>query len=782
MKCRVQWFAPPGAVLPGIDAMAAHVRKGPQGNEEQVLLSVEGMHCASCVGRVEQALAAERGVTAASVNLATQQAMVRIRPGQVTPEQLSEAVTRIGFRTTPVPAAGIPADELAASQERELRSWRMRLTTSLVLLTLLLAVHYLAHGSLPLWLWWWLQLLLALPIQVCVGWPYLVSACNRLRHGDINMDTLIALGTSVAFAAGLAEMIQAHHGMGFMEAAMILTFVTAGRYLETRARGRTSAAIRKLMSLAPAVATVKRGDEWQQVPLQDVTVGEAILVRPGDRVPLDAQIESGSSDINESWLTGESLPVDKKPGDELLAGTINGHGSLTARVRHAAGDTALARIVTLVRNAQQSKATVQRTADRIVAWFVPAVLAFALLTFLIWSVQGSPAMGVSCAVAVLVVACPCALGLATPTAVIVGSGRGAEMGILIKDATALEAAGGVTVVVLDKTGTITAGRPRIVGAQPARGTTELELVRIAAAAEQLSGHPLARAVVSKADELGLVVPAADQLQVQPGEGVTAQLAGQTILVGNERLLSAHGVSFDPASEREIRAQRERGHAAILVALDQTYCGALFAADVVLQHSRAAVEELRQLGLRVLMLSGDRRTTAESVAHDVGLTEVIADVRPDAKQAEVLHLREAGAVVAMVGDGINDAPALAAADLGIAIGSGADIAVEAADIVLTRGDLRSVPQALRLARQTLRTIRQNLVWALMYNVALLPLAAGMLVPILGVRVPPALASAAMAASSLSVVANSLWLGRRNIGGGRELPHRSELHVDTCGPGT
>jgi Cu+-exporting ATPase len=708
--------------------------------------------------------------------------MVRIRPGQVTPEQLSEAVTRIGFRTTPVPAAGIPADELAASQERELRSWRMRLTTSLVLLTLLLAVHYLAHGSLPLWLWWWLQLLLALPIQVCVGWPYLVSACNRLRHGDINMDTLIALGTSVAFAAGLAEMIQAHHGMGFMEAAMILTFVTAGRYLETRARGRTSAAIRKLMSLAPAVATVKRGDEWQQVPLQDVTVGEAILVRPGDRVPLDAQIESGSSDINESWLTGESLPVDKKPGDELLAGTINGHGSLTARVRHAAGDTALARIVTLVRNAQQSKATVQRTADRIVAWFVPAVLAFALLTFLIWSVQGSPAMGVSCAVAVLVVACPCALGLATPTAVIVGSGRGAEMGILIKDATALEAAGGVTVVVLDKTGTITAGRPRIVGAQPARGTTELELVRIAAAAEQLSGHPLARAVVSKADELGLVVPAADQLQVQPGEGVTAQLAGQTILVGNERLLSAHGVSFDPASEREIRAQRERGHAAILVALDQTYCGALFAADVVLQHSRAAVEELRQLGLRVLMLSGDRRTTAESVAHDVGLTEVIADVRPDAKQAEVLHLREAGAVVAMVGDGINDAPALAAADLGIAIGSGADIAVEAADIVLTRGDLRSVPQALRLARQTLRTIRQNLVWALMYNVALLPLAAGMLVPILGVRVPPALASAAMAASSLSVVANSLWLGRRNIGGGRELPHRSELHVDTCGPGT
>jgi Cu+-exporting ATPase len=536
------------------------------------------------------------------------------------------------------------------------------------------------------------------------------------------------------------------------------------------------------MSLAPAVATVKRGDEWQQVPLQDVTVGEAILVRPGDRVPLDAQIESGSSDINESWLTGESLPVDKKPGDELLAGTINGHGSLTARVRHAAGDTALARIVTLVRNAQQSKATVQRTADRIVAWFVPAVLAFALLTFLIWSVQGSPAMGVSCAVAVLVVACPCALGLATPTAVIVGSGRGAEMGILIKDATALEAAGGVTVVVLDKTGTITAGRPRIVGAQPARGTTELELVRIAAAAEQLSGHPLARAVVSKADELGLVVPAADQLQVQPGEGVTAQLAGQTILVGNERLLSAHGVSFDPASEREIRAQRERGHAAILVALDQTYCGALFAADVVLQHSRAAVEELRQLGLRVLMLSGDRRTTAESVAHDVGLTEVIADVRPDAKQAEVLHLREAGAVVAMVGDGINDAPALAAADLGIAIGSGADIAVEAADIVLTRGDLRSVPQALRLARQTLRTIRQNLVWALMYNVALLPLAAGMLVPILGVRVPPALASAAMAASSLSVVANSLWLGRRNIGGGRELPHRSELHVDTCGPGT
>jgi Cu+-exporting ATPase len=575
------------------------------------------------------------------------------------------------------------------------------------------------------------------------------------------MDTLVALGTGVAFISGIWELFHSHHGMSFLDAGMILTFITLGKYLETRARGRTSEAVRRLLALTPSQATVQRDGAWVAVPLEQVRPGVSMLVRPGDRVPLDGEIVAGYSDVDESWFTGEPIPVDKKPGDTILAGTVNGQGALTARVLKPAGETALARVIALVQNAQQSKADVQRLADRVVARFVPTVLAIALATGIVWAIAGDPAMGLSCAVAVLVIACPCALGLATPTAVIVASGRGAEMGILVKDAAALEMAARVSAVVLDKTGTVTAGRPEVVGISPAPGKTASELLGLAATAEQLSNHPLARAVCQKARGAGLILARGDQLTVRPGEGVVASAGKRRILVGNEQLLESHDIGLDADVVRAADQMRHEGRTLLFVARDSEYCGMLAVADVVLPESREAVEQLQGMGLRVVMLSGDRRVSVESVARAVGVTEIIAEILPEGKQNEVRRLQQSGELVAMVGDGINDAPALAAADLGVAMGSGADVAIETAAIVLTRADLRSVPAAIRLARTTLRTIRQNLVWALLYNVMLMPAAAGVFVPLAGIRVPPVLAAAAMAASSVSVVTNSLLLRRKSL---------------------
>lgn len=730
--------------------------------KDPIVLNVEGMHCASCVGRVEAALLAVPGVAEAHVNLATQQASVRVSGQEILPRELADAVTRIGFQTSPVASSPVSAsDSLSERQDRELGAWRRRFITGLALLVPMLVVHYAGHFFFNAGLQRWLQFLLALPMQAYVGGPYFAGALRRLRHRDVDMDTLVALGTGVAFLSGLWELFRSHHGMSFLDAGMILTFITLGKYLETRARGRTSDAIRRLLALTPSQATVQRDGAWVTLPLEQVRPGESMLVRPGDRVPLDGEIVAGFSDVDESWFTGEPIPVDKKAGDTLLAGTVNGQGSLTARVLRPAGETALARVIALVQNAQQSKADVQRLADRVVARFVPAVLVIALATGIVWSIAGNPAMGLSCAVAVLVIACPCALGLATPTAVIVASGRGAEMGILIKDAAALEMAARVSAVVLDKTGTVTAGRPEVVDISPAPGRTASELLAVAATAEQLSNHPLARAVCQKARNAGLILARGDQLTVRPGEGIVASAGKRRILVGNELLLGSHGIELDADAVRAAEQLRHGGKTLLFVARDSEYCGMLAVADTVLPESREAVEQLYGMGLHVVMLSGDRRASVESVAREVGITEVVAEILPEGKQSEVRRLQQSGAVVAMVGDGINDAPALAAADLGVAMGSGADVAIETAEIVLTRADLRNVPAAIRLARTTLRTIRQNLVWALMYNVLLMPAAAGVLVPLAGIRVPPVLAAAAMAASSVSVVTNSLLLRRKKL---------------------
>lgn len=724
------------------------------------LLDIEGMHCASCISRVEKALTSVPGVSAAHANLATEQASVEFDPRQATLEQMAAAVAKAGYSAKAAASLTTAGADLASRTQRELAAWRRRVIVGLVLLAPLTALHFWAHGSMASA---GLQLALATIGQFYVGWPFLVGALQRLRHGGANMDTLVALGTGAAYLAGVAGFVWQLHdtSMYFMDGVMILAFISLGKYLEARSKGRASQAIRKLLELAPAEATVVRAGKDVRAPIAEVSVGETILVRPGEKVPLDAQVLTGQSAVDQAWLTGESIPVERGPGDEILAGTINGQGSLTARVTRPAGGTALAQVIELVRKAQESKTQIERLADRVVAWFVPAVLVIAAATLISWiALAGDWQTGLACMVSVLVVACPCALGLATPTAILVASGRGAEMGILIKEAHALEVAGQVTTVVLDKTGTVTLGEPRVLELVPLAPHTADELLAGAAAAERLSQHPLAAAIVAEAVDKGLEIPPASDLQVIAGQGIVATAAGREIAVGNERLLAARQISptpIEPALSR-IRAQ---GQTPLIVARDRELLGLVVVADVVAPHSREAVAQLMAQGLRVLLLTGDHRTTAEAVAREVGINEVRAEVLPQDKQRVVEELQRNGQRVVMVGDGINDAPALAAADLGMAIGSGSDIAIEAADVVLVGSDLRAAPRTLTLARATLRTIKQNLAWAFLYNVVLIPLAAGAFVPWINLRLPAVAAAAAMALSSVSVVTNSLLLRARAL---------------------
>lgn len=740
-------------------------------NTERLLLDIEGMHCAACVGRVEQALQRLPGVSGTSVNLLTGQASVEYQPARVSAGDLVAAVSATGYGAVPVVVGEDPGEKMAQREARQAAAWRRRLAVAFVFLVPLAVVTWLSPLSgLTLA---FLQFVFATPIQLFVGWPYFVGAAGQLKHGSANMDTLIALGTGVAYAAGLVGLVEAATGAGmhfghmgamyFADAGLILTFITLGKYLEVRAKGQASSAIRRLLDLSPPEATVVREHETRHVPIAAVMVGETILIRPGEKVPLDSRVTSGTSSVDESWLSGESLPVDKQTGDEVLAGTINGQGSLTAVVLKPAGESALAQVIELVRRAQESKTEIGRLADRVVAWFVPAVLAVAMIAFFAWGLgAGDWGHALSSVVAVLVVACPCALGLATPAAVIVGSGRGAENGILIKEARALEIAGQLTTVVLDKTGTVTLGKPVVTAIEPAEGITPAELLAEAAAAGRLSQHPLSAAVVAEAERRELRIPAAEDLEVVPGMGIRVRRDGRTLLIGNERLLGEAG--FDVASwQAAINALRVRGQTPSLVAEDGRVLGLISVADAIAPHSREAIDRLKSMRLEVLLVSGDHHVAVETVAAEVGIDQVRAEVRPDEKQTVVEELKRSGNVVAMVGDGINDAPALAAADLGVAIGSGSDVAIETADIVLVQQDLRAVVRAIVLSRATLRTIRQNLGWAFGYNILLIPLAAGALVPWFGIQLPPAAAAAAMALSSVSVVTNSLLLRRRKLDG-------------------
>ena len=744
------------------------------------LLPVAGMTCASCVGRVERALRKVPGVAAASVNLAAQTASVEYLPRVASAGDLRAAVEGAGYSVPDVLPGEDPVARQERTQQEEERTLRSRLRVGVVLgVPLLLFSHwgmFAGHGSLPISPFnaALLQLLLATPIQFYVGARFYRGAWVVARHGSTDMNTLVALGTSVAYLysviAGFfptlvtAEGIVVH--LYFETSAAIIVLVLLGRYFESRARGKTSAAVKKLIGLAPKTARVVRDGAEVDVPLESVVVGERVVVRPGEKVPVDGTVAEGRSAVDESMLTGEPIPVEKVPGSAVTGGTMSLDGRLLFTATRVGKDTVLSRIVAIVREAQGSKPPIGRLADVIASYFVPAVMAAAFLTFLAWYFLGPEPRGTYAMVnmiSVLIIACPCAMGLATPTSIMVATGRGAELGILVRDGAALETAQKVDTVVLDKTGTVTKGKPELGEVRLAPGGAfredegSRELLRLAASAESGSGHPLADAVVRGAKNRGVDVAAPETFLSVPGQGIRATVSGRPVRVGNLAWLEAEGIA--PATlGRDLQEIADAGGTPICVAVDGTAAGVLSVADEVKAGAPEAIRRLCGMGLDVIMLTGDNRRTAEAVAAKVGISRVIAEVLPDRKAQEIRALQAEGKIVAMAGDGINDAPALAQADVGIAMGTGADIAVEAGDLVLMGGELGGVADAISLSRATLRNIRQNLFWAFAYNVVLIPVAAGVLYPSFRLLLNPVYAAAAMGLSSVTVVTNALRLRR------------------------
>jgi len=717
-------------------------------------LVIGGMSCASCVGRVERALAAVPGVVEASVNLASERAEVRHLADPAIPAALVAAVREAGYRAALEGGRGLEAERAAAAE----RAARRREAVALVLAALLTAPLVLPMLAAPLGLHLhpspWLELALATPVQLLLGARFYRDAWAGLRAGTGNMSLLVALGTSAAYLHGLALVLldgEAARGQLYLEgAAVVITMVRLGRWLEARAKASAAAALRALTALAPETARVLRAGREVELPVEEVAVGDRLVIRPGERVPVDARILDGVSELDESLLTGESLPVRKGPGDRVIAGSINGSGLLRCVAERVGSDTTLARITELVERAQAGKAPIQRLVDRVSAVFVPAVIGFAALVFLAWLAAGGGLdRALPAAVAVLVIACPCALGLATPAALVAGTGAAARAGILIRDIATLERAHAVDLVAFDKTGTLTVGRPELVALHPLSGSEE-SLLRLVAAAQQGSEHPLGRAILRAASERGLALPPVETFEARPGAGLVARVEGRVLRIGRAELLEEVGIATEPLAERA-RFEAAAGRSLAWVAIDGELAGLLALEDALRPEAAEAVAALHRRGLTTALLSGDLRATAERVARAVGIPRVEAPLLPAEKVAAIERFRAEGRVVAMVGDGVNDAPALAAADVGVAMGGGADAAHAAAGLTLLRPDPRLVAAALEIARATRRTIRQNLAWAFLYNLLGLPVAA------LGL-LSPALAGTAMALSSVSVVANALRLRR------------------------
>ena len=742
--------------------------------EASVTAAVRGMHCAACVGKVERALTSVPGVSEAVVNLATERARVRFDPSRADFDTLREAVAAAGYELAPlaVPGNASAPTASAANAERVQEERRTRLK---LLVGIALSVPVLIGSMTDLFPWapaWlrdrWTLLLLATPVQFWVGGHFHRGFLHDLRYRSASMSTLVSLGTSAAYFFSLAVTVwpQAFMGLGhaggmtyFDVSAVVITLVVLGHWLEARARGRTSDAIRRLMSLTPRLARVVRDGVDVDVPTEAVQVGDLVRIRPGERIPVDGVVVDGTSTVDESMLTGESLPVDKGSGASVAAGTVNRTGSFVFRASRVGSETTLARITQLVAESQASRAPIQRLADRVAAVFVPIILVVGALTFLAWLVLGPEPralMALTAAVTVLVIACPCAMGLATPTAIMVGTGTGAQHGVLIKSAAALELLHRVRTMAFDKTGTLTVGRPEVTDVV-AIDMSDDDALAMAAAAEQASEHPLAEAIVRRAKDRGLALPPIETFETIPGHGVDALATDGRILLGNRMLMDARGIDIGGAIARSDTLSAE-GKTVMYLAFAGRLAALIAAADVLKPEAAATVRSLRGLGIDVVMLTGDDRRTAEAIARQAGIERVRAEVLPEDKARAVAELRAEGRLVAMVGDGINDAPALAQADVGIAMGSGTDVAIEAADVTLMRGDLRGVVAAVELSRQTIRIIKQNLVWAFGYNIVLVPVAAGVLYPVWGVLLSPILAGAAMAFSSVSVVTNSLRLKR------------------------
>ena len=721
---------------------------------ERLELPVTGMSCASCARTIEKQLSGTAGVLRASVNFATGTAQIDFDPRQAGRRELAGAIERLGYH---VPAA---AEDTKAEEERQRRDLRRRFWVAVIFGAPVAALG-MAHGAAPDWL----QLLLTAPVALYSGAPFYRGAWHALRRKAADMNTLITLGAGAAFLYSAAVTLTGGHAPVYFEsAAMIIALILLGRRMEERAKGRASEAIRRLMGLQPATARVIRNLLETEIPLAAVAVGDIVVVRPGEKIPVDGAVTAGESDVDESMLTGESLPVAKTPGSEVFGGTINGTGGFRFEARRVGADTSIERIIALVRNAQGSRPPVARLADTISGYFSIGVLGIAIATFAAWFLLAPPETRLTLAlvnfVAVLIVACPCAMGLATPTAVLVGTGRAAEMGILIRNGEALETAQAIDTVVFDKTGTITSGSPEVTEAIPLNGWSARELARVAAAVERYSEHPLAAAVTRYAAGLGIPPGETEGgyvtgFRATAGNGVFARVDGRAVLAGSPKFLLDRQV--DLAGGREaLERVAGAGATPVLVAVDGALAGAIAVADSVKAGARAAVEGLRRMGLEVSMITGDNRRTAEAIARQAGIESVLWEVPPEGKAAAIREMQGRGRRVAMVGDGINDAPALAAADLGVAIGTGTGVAIEAADITLIRGELAGVARALELSRRTMRTIRQNLFWAFAYNALGIPIAAGALYPFTGWLLSPMLASAAMALSSVSVVSNSLRL--------------------------
>ena len=751
-------------------------------------LNIGGMTCAACVFHVERALTGVPGVTKASVNLGVEKAAVVFSPGIASLDDMRRAVEEAGYR---VEAVGDRQQELERlSKTQEMRALSRRLVVAVTGAVLLFLGSFdgfpwvsgwMQFGFYPFLLW-----ALATPMQFWAGSSFYRSGFGALRHGAANMHTLIALGTTTAYGYSVAIVlldavapsVLSNAGIGggvyFDTAAVIIALILLGRYLEARARGQTSEAIRRLIELRPATAKVLRGDGEAEIPVEQVVVGDLLLVRPGEHIPVDGEVASGHSTADESMLTGESMPVEKAPGDSLYGATLNGHGALYYHATRVGQETALAQIIRLVEEAQGSRAPIQRLADRISAWFVPIVVSLATLSFLLWLLLG-PAPTLTLAilvfVAVLIIACPCALGLATPTAIIVGVGKGAARGVLIKQAEALEKAHSVDTVILDKTGTLTTGKPSVTAVVPNSAGEERDLLFLAASAEHGSEHPLAQAIIRRAQEQGIEPGRAEGFHAIPGRGVSVAVNGSAVLLGNRALMEESGVFLDGLNEPAARFAAE-GATPVFLAADGQAIGLFSVADTLKPGAGAGVERLRAMGLQVVMLTGDNAATAQTIAGQLGIGQVEAEALPQDKAAVVRRLQSEGKVVAVVGDGINDAPALAQADVSLAMGGGTDVAIESADITLMRDDVGAVATAFDLSRQTIRTIKQNLFGAFFYNVLLIPVAAGVLFPVFqavgGVPVSlefffgqqgflnPVLAALAMAFSSVTVVTNSLRL--------------------------